>query len=81
MGPDQVRQMILEGMPGARVEVKSQDNTHFEAVVVSSDFADIRTLQRHQMVYRTLGRYMGNEVHALSLRTFTPDEWSRRAGT
>lgn len=79
MGPDQVRQMILEGMPDARIDVRSDDNTHFEAVIVSPDFEDKRTLKRHQMVYRTLGATMGNEVHALSLRTYTPDEWARQA--
>jgi stress-induced morphogen len=47
---------------------------HFEAVVVSPSFDGLPTLKRHRLVYATLGRYMGNEIHALGLRTLTPDE-------
>ena len=53
---------------------------HFEAVVVASQFAGKRTLQRHQMVYAGLGERMGREVHALSIQAFTPDEWRAAGG-
>ncbi|TVQ47093.1 MAG: BolA/IbaG family iron-sulfur metabolism protein [Gammaproteobacteria bacterium] len=74
MTPQQIQQLIEQGLPEARVQVFSDDNTHFEAVVVSSMFAGKRSLQRHQMVYRTLGEAMGREIHALSLKALTPDE-------
>ncbi len=74
MTPQQIQQLIEQGLPDARVEVLSDDNTHFEAVVVSPAFAGKRSLQRHQMVYRTLGEAMGREIHALSLKALTPDE-------
>ncbi len=54
----------------------SEDNTHFEAVIVSNEFAGKRPLQRHQMVYKTLGELMGGEIHALSIQAFTPEEQS-----
>ena len=47
---------------------------HFEAVVVSPSFSGQPTLRRHRMVYATLGQYMGREIHALGLKTLTPEE-------
>ena len=69
-----IEQMILEGLPDATVEVAGEDGVHFEAVVVSPSFAGLPTLKRHRMVYAALGTKMGNEIHALSLRTLTPEE-------
>ncbi|MCR4347071.1 MAG: BolA/IbaG family iron-sulfur metabolism protein [Sulfuricaulis sp.] len=73
MQPDDIKQMIERGLPGARVSVTG-DGHHFEAEVIASEFAGKSTLQQHQIVYRTLGGKMGNEIHALSLRTQTPGE-------
>jgi acid stress-induced BolA-like protein IbaG/YrbA len=78
MTPQEIQQMIQQGLPDARVEVSSPDNTHFEALIVSPSFAGKRGLQRHQMVYRTLGEFMGREIHALSLKTLAPDELGDR---
>ncbi|MDH5824005.1 BolA/IbaG family iron-sulfur metabolism protein [Luteimonas sp. RD2P54] len=69
-----IRQLIEQGMPGARVEVQGEDGVHFEALVVSEDFAGKLPLARHRMVYATLGTLMGAEIHALALRTLTPAE-------
>jgi acid stress-induced BolA-like protein IbaG/YrbA len=69
-----VRQLIEAGMPGARVVVQGEDGVHFEAEVVSDAFRGKLPLARHRMVYATLGERMGSEIHALSLRTLTPDE-------
>ena len=66
--------MIRAGMPEADVRVSGEDGTHFEAVVVSSAFEGVPTIRRHRMVYATLGTKMGNEIHALGLRTLTPEE-------
>ena len=76
MTPAEIEQLILSGMPDASVAVSSDDNTHFEAVVVSGEFTGKRQLQRHQMVYRTLGELMGGEIHALSIQALTPEEQS-----
>lgn len=69
-----IEQMIRDGMPDAEVTVSGDDGVHFEAVVVSPSFANQPTIKRHRMVYATLGAYMGNEIHALGLRTLTPNE-------
>ena len=66
--------MILKGMPDAEVKVTGEDGVHFEAVVQSASFAGKSTLARHRMVYATLGELMGNEIHALGLRTELPEE-------
>ena len=63
-----------------RSRVASDDDVHFAALVVATQFAGLRPLQRHQLVYRALGDAMGGDIHALSLDTPTPEEWARRAG-
>lgn len=80
MHPDRVAEMIRKGLPGAEVHVESEDQTHFTAVIVSSDFAGKRPIARHQMVYRTLGELVGREIHALQLDTLTPQELAARSG-
>lgn len=74
MTPIEIEQLISTGLPGCSVAVNSADNTHFEAVIVSPDFAGKRPLQRHQMVYKTLGDAMGGAIHALSIEALTPEE-------
>ena len=69
-----IEQMISAGLPNATVRVSGNDGVHFEAVVVSPEFAGRATLQRHRMVYATLGTLMGNEIHALGLKTLSPEE-------
>jgi acid stress-induced BolA-like protein IbaG/YrbA len=76
MNPQQVAQIIEAGLAGARALVKSEDNVHFEAVVIAPAFAGKRPVQRHQLVYSTLGAAVGNEIHALALQAFTPDEYA-----
>lgn len=74
MTPDEIKKLIAVALPGAEVTVKSDDNTHFTACVISESFAGQRPLQRHQMVYRALGDRMGGEIHALSIEALTPAE-------
>ena len=80
MDSQAIARLIEEGMPGARVHVASDDNTHFQALVVSESFAGLKAPARHRLVYGCLGERMGNEVHALSIRALTPDEWRAAAG-
>ena len=74
MNPTQIEELIRAALPDAVVDVRSEDNVHFEATVVSREFEGRRALQRHQLVYRALGERMGGEIHALSLATLTPAE-------
>jgi len=78
MSPDEVARLIRAGLPGAQVQVQSDDNTHFSARVVAREFAQLRTLARHQLVYRTLGERVGREIHALSIEALTPEESGAR---
>jgi acid stress-induced BolA-like protein IbaG/YrbA len=80
MQPEQIARLIETGLPGATVMVDG-DGTHFTAIVVSSEFAGKSLLQQHRIVYGVLGERMGGEIHALSMQTFTPEQWqNRRAG-
>jgi acid stress-induced BolA-like protein IbaG/YrbA len=72
MNSETIEQLIRAGLPDAEVTVTGDDGVHFEAVVISRSFAGKTTLQRHRMVYATLGALMGNEIHALGLRTEVP---------
>ena len=76
MTPTEVAALIRSGLPGADVRVASDDDTHFEAVIVAGAFAGKRSLARHQLVYATLGERMGREIHALSIKAYTPEEWA-----
>lgn len=73
MDSSTIERLIIAAMPDARVAVSGDDGVHFEAVVVSPSFAGKSTLQRHRLVYAALGELMGNEIHALGLRTETPE--------
>ena len=75
MDPNEIVRLIEAGLEGASANVKTDGMGHYEAVVVSADFAGKRSLPRHQMVYATLGERVGREIHALAVRTYTPDEW------
>ena len=79
MDPAEITRLIEDALPGANVQVMSDDNTHFEALVVAAEFAGKRLLARHQMVYRCLGSLVGNEIHALSIIAMTPEEWHERS--
>ena len=74
MNADTIRHMIEQGLPGAQARVQGEDGVHFEATVVSEAFRGKLPLARHRMVYATLGERMGGEIHALALKTLTPDE-------
>jgi acid stress-induced BolA-like protein IbaG/YrbA len=74
MNADAIRQLIEAGLPGARADVNGEDGVHFDATVVCAAFAGKLPLARHRMVYATLGERMGGEIHALQLRTLTPEE-------
>ncbi len=74
MDPGTIRQLIEQGLPGAQVAVQGDDGVHFEALVVSDAFRGKLPLARHRLVYATLGELMGNQIHALALRTLTPEE-------
>jgi len=79
MEPQQVADLIRQALPDTQIDVRSDDNTHFSAILVGKAFEGMRPLARHQMVYRALGERVGREIHALSIEAYTPQEWSARA--
>jgi len=72
--PESIQLNIAQGMATEHLSVAG-DGTHFEAVIVSEAFAGKNRVQRHQLVYQTLGDRMREEIHALSMKTYTPQEW------
>jgi acid stress-induced BolA-like protein IbaG/YrbA len=74
MNPEEIARLIRAGLPGASVQVHSEDRTHFAARIVAREFSGKRSLARHQLVYAALGELMGREIHALSIEALTPEE-------
>ena len=77
MRAEEVKRLIEVGLPGSIVEVNGDDGVHFEAVIISEAFDDKGMLAQHRMVYAALGDRMHAEIHALSMRTYTPLEWGK----
>ena len=76
--PDSIRASIEGGLECRHVEVRG-DGQHFEAIIVSPRFEGLNRVRRHQLVYGALGDRMRDEIHALSMSTLTPAEWTARA--
>lgn len=76
MDPKEVKRLIEAGMNAMHVDVKG-DGAHFEAVIVSDEFNGKNLVQRHQIVYKALGDHMRENIHALSMKTYTPEQWSK----
>ena len=78
MQSDDIKQLIEAGMPDAQVIVRGDDGVHFEAIVISDEFAGKSLLQQHRRVYAALGDRMKNEeIHALGLKTYTSEAWRK----
>ncbi len=78
MTADQLQQLIAAGLPCEHLDVTG-DGRHWAAVVVSPAFEGLRAIARHKRVYAMLGeRIYNDEVHALSMKTFTPAEWAQQ---
>lgn len=74
--PEDIRAYIAAGLPCDHLEVTG-DGAHFEALIVSAAFTGKRLIARHQLVYQALGDRMKQEIHALSMRTLTPEEFTK----
>ena len=79
MTAEQLQALITAGLPCQQCDLEG-DGRHWYATIVSAEFEGKRAIQRHQRVYATLGAKLANdEVHALSMKTFTPAEWATQA--
>ncbi len=81
MDPETVKSDIAEALDDARVAVQDMtgDGDHFRVLVVSEAFEGLPMVQQHQLVYDALGDSMEDEIHALGLKTYTPEEWQEMA--
>ncbi len=73
-----IERLIAENIPGAAVTVSGDDGRHFEALVVADAFEGMSRVQQHRLVYQALGgRVESEQIHALALKTYTPEGWAR----
>jgi acid stress-induced BolA-like protein IbaG/YrbA len=80
MNAQELQHIITQGLACEHIEVDG-DGRHWSAVIVSTEFVGKRAVARHQRVYATLGaRMQTDEVHALSMKTYTPQEWQELNG-
>jgi acid stress-induced BolA-like protein IbaG/YrbA len=75
--PEQIKQYIEAGLDCTHLEIEG-DGQHFFATIVSPAFEGLRSIARHQKVYAVLGDRMKQEIHALSFKTFTPEEFQKQ---
>lgn len=73
-----VKTYIEQGLNCEFVQVLGDDGQHFEAVIVSQAFVGINMVKQHQLVYQALGDRMREQIHALSMKTYTPEAWAKR---
>jgi len=75
-----IEQLIKAGLPDARVQVTG-DGSHFDAVVVSDAFTGLTPIKKQRLVMDTVKPQIASgELHALSIKTFTPEQWAEQAG-
>ena len=76
---ESIERSIAAGLPCTHVTVDG-DGHHFQAIVVSDKFAGLSRIRQHQLVYAALGDRMREEIHALSLQTYTPEAFAAAGG-
>ena len=77
MQAEDIKALIEQNIPDVTVTITG-DGTHFEAIIVGNVFTGKTPVQQHQVVYQALGEKMGTDIHALSLQTFTPEQWEKK---
>jgi acid stress-induced BolA-like protein IbaG/YrbA len=77
--PQDIQGWIAAALPCEHLEVEG-DGHHFQAIIVSERFRGLNRVRQHQLVYEALGERMREEVHALSMQTFTPEDWTAHHG-
>jgi len=79
MRAEEIQKLIEKGLQPCTASVTSPDDIHFSATVISPLFANKNRIQKQQLVYATLGKHINDgTIHAISLKTFTPDEWHQQ---
>jgi acid stress-induced BolA-like protein IbaG/YrbA len=73
---ESIKNQIEAGLPCELVHVEGDDGYHFSAIIVSGEFRGKNIVRQHQLVYGALGDRMKQEIHALSMKTLTPEQWA-----
>lgn len=83
MNTDRVKTQIRNALEDARVAVQDMtgDGDHFRVIVISDAFEGLPMVQQHKLVYDALGDSMDEDIHALGLKTYTPEEWDEVSRT
>ena len=76
---ENLKTYIESSLPCEHVQVEGNDGRHFQALIVSAEFKGKNTVQQHQLVYKSLGDKMKQEIHALSMKTLTPEQWADKS--
>ena len=76
---ENVKNYIESSLPCEHVQVEGDDGHHFHARIVSAEFTGKNMVQQHQLVYKSLGDRMKQEIHALSMKTLTPEQWASQS--
>lgn len=76
---ENVKTYIESALPCQHVQVEGDDGRHFHALIVSAEFTGKNTVQQHQLVYKSLGDRMKQDIHALSMKTLTPEQWTNKS--
>ncbi len=76
---ENLKTYIESSLPCEHVQVEGDDGRHFHALIVSAEFKGKNTVQQHQLVYKSLGDRMKQEIHALSMKTMTPQQWTDKS--
>ncbi len=79
LSAQQLEAYITQNLACEYIKVLGDDGTHFESVIVSSAFVGKSMVQQHQLVYSALGDRMRSEIHALSMKTYTPEQWNKQS--
>lgn len=77
MDLNEIKKLIEQGIPDSKVLMEG-DGTHFQAVVISDLFKEKTMIQQHRMVYQALGDKVGTDIHALSIKSYTREEWDKQ---
>lgn len=76
--PAEVKKIIESHIDCSVCDVQGEDCVHFDAVIVSPAFTGLNMVKQHQLVYKTLGDLMKQEIHALQLKTYSPQQWAEK---
>jgi len=79
LSAQQLEAYITQSLACEYIKVLGDDGTHFESVIVSNAFVGKSMVQQHQLVYKALGDRMRSEIHALSMKTYTPEQWNKQS--